>query len=137
MTIRELYDAIGGNYDQAIRVMKSDRLIDKYIRKLKSSNVGEMLEKAGQSMDATALFESAHAMKGVWAWTTWLARRTRSPRNSAPAIPASCRTTRCRPSCRPSPSAMPPPLRASAGTRRACKGRPGGSMTEGKGGGTP
>ena len=67
MTIRELYDTIGGNYDQAVRVMKSDRLIDKYIRKLKSSNVGEMLEKAGQSMDATALFESAHAMKGVCA----------------------------------------------------------------------
>lgn len=67
MTIRELYDTIGGNYDQAVRVMKSDRLIDKYIRKLKSSNVGEMLEKAGASMDATALFESAHAMKGVCA----------------------------------------------------------------------
>ena len=67
MTIRELYDTIGGNYDQAVRVMKSDRLIDKYIRKLKSSNVGEMLAKAGASMDATALFESAHAMKGVCA----------------------------------------------------------------------
>ena len=67
MTIQQLYEEIGGNYEQAVRVMKSDRLIDKYIRKLKSSNVGEMLEKAGQSMDATALFESAHAMKGVCA----------------------------------------------------------------------
>ena len=65
MTIKELYDRIGGNYDQAVRVMKSDRLIDKYVRKLKSSNVGEMLTQAGESMDAGKLFESAHAMKGV------------------------------------------------------------------------
>ena len=65
MTIQELYVKIGGNYDQAVRVMKKDKLIDKYVRKLKSSNVGEMLAQAGETMDAEKLFESAHAMKGV------------------------------------------------------------------------
>lgn len=65
MTIQQLYEKIGGNYDQAVRVMKKDKLIDKYVRKLKSSNVGEMLAQAGESMDADKLFESAHAMKGV------------------------------------------------------------------------
>lgn len=65
MTIQELYSAIDGNYEQAVRVMKSDRLIDKYVRKLKDSQVGEKLAEAGESMDATRLFESAHAMKGV------------------------------------------------------------------------
>ena len=65
MTIQELYAAIGGNYDQAVRIMKSERLIDRYVRKLKSSNVGEALAAAGEAMDATRLFESAHAMKGV------------------------------------------------------------------------
>ncbi len=65
MTIRELYDKIGGNYDQAVRVMKSERLIDKYVRKLKDSRVDVMLAEAGQTMDAVKLFESAHAMKGV------------------------------------------------------------------------
>ena len=67
MTIQELYEKIGGNYDQAVRVMKTDRLIDKYIRKLKSSGVCEALAEAGQTMDAVRLFESAHAMKGVCA----------------------------------------------------------------------
>ena len=67
MTIQELYASIGGNYEQAVRVMKSDRLIDKYVRKLKSSNVGEALAEAGEAMDANRLFESAHAMKGVCA----------------------------------------------------------------------
>ncbi len=65
MTIQELYAKIGGNYDQAVRIMKSERLIDKYVRKLKSSGVGEKLAEAGESMDAGKLFESAHAMKGV------------------------------------------------------------------------
>ena len=65
MTIRELYAKIGGNYDQALRIMKSERLIDKYVRKLKNSNVDEMLSQAGEAMDPTGLFESAHAMKGV------------------------------------------------------------------------
>lgn len=65
MTIKELYDRIGGNYDQAVRVMKSDRLIDKYVRKLTASQVAESLAEAGKTMDPVKLFDSAHAMKGV------------------------------------------------------------------------
>ena len=67
MTIQELYASIGGNYDQAVKVMRSDRLIGKYVLKFKDSHVGEMLAQAAETMDATKLFESAHAMKGVCA----------------------------------------------------------------------
>ena len=67
MTIQELYTLIGGNYEQAQRVLKMDKMIDKYIRRLKSSGVGEQLAAAGEAMDAKGLFESAHAMKGVCA----------------------------------------------------------------------
>ena len=67
MTIQQLYEKIGGNYEQAVRVMKKDKLIDKYIRKLGSSDVGEKLAQAGETMDGVKLFESAHAMKGVCA----------------------------------------------------------------------
>ena len=65
MTIQELYAKIGGDYAQAVRVMKTDRLIDKYVRKLKSSQVDVALAEAGASLDPVKLFESAHAMKGV------------------------------------------------------------------------
>ena len=67
MTIQQLYDRIGGNYEHAVRIMKKDKLIDKYVRKLKDSNVGDALAQAGEAMDAVKLFESAHAMKGVCA----------------------------------------------------------------------
>lgn len=34
MTIRELYQNMGGDYDQAIRILRVDKLIDKHIKKL-------------------------------------------------------------------------------------------------------
>ena len=65
MTIRELYGLIGGDYDQAVKVMKMDKLIDKYVRKLENSGTDKMLAEALEAMDAKMLFESAHGMKGV------------------------------------------------------------------------
>jgi HPt (histidine-containing phosphotransfer) domain-containing protein len=65
MTIQELYDQIGGNYEHAQQIMKMDKMISKYLLKLTDSGVCENLRKAAEDMDASALFESAHAMKGV------------------------------------------------------------------------
>jgi len=67
MTLEELYTQMGGNYDHAKQIMKMDKLIDKYVRKLKNSDVGINLAAAAEKMDGTGLFESAHAMKGVCA----------------------------------------------------------------------
>jgi HPt (histidine-containing phosphotransfer) domain-containing protein len=67
MTIQQLYEKIGGDYDHAVRVMKKDKLIDKYVRKLKDSGLGTQLAQAGETLDGGKLFESAHAMKGVCA----------------------------------------------------------------------
>ena len=65
MTLQELYQSIGGDYEQALRVLRMDKLIDKHIRKLTKNGVVEQLLAAGESMDATQLFEAAHAAKGV------------------------------------------------------------------------
>lgn len=67
MTLQELYESIGGDYDQAIRVLRMDKLVDKHIRKLTKNGVIERLIAAGQTMDPTELFEAAHAAKGVCA----------------------------------------------------------------------
>ena len=67
MTIQELYAKIGGNYEQAQKIMKMDKLIDRYVRKLASNGTYEKLAEAGKAMDPTLLFEAAHAMKGVCA----------------------------------------------------------------------
>ena len=67
MTLQELYQVIGGDYNQAIRVLRMEKLLDKHIRKLTTNGVVEALLEAGETMDPTRLFESAHAMKGVCA----------------------------------------------------------------------
>ena len=65
MTIAELYEMIGGNYDHAVQIMRKDKMISKYILKLEKSGVYEQLMQAGETLDTEGLFESAHAMKGV------------------------------------------------------------------------
>ncbi|MBO4385089.1 MAG: Hpt domain-containing protein [Clostridia bacterium] len=67
MTLTELYEKIGGSYDRAISVLRIEKLIDKHIRKFPKGGVVDALIAAGDDMDPTALFESAHAMKGVCA----------------------------------------------------------------------
>ena len=67
MTIQELYSNIGGDYDQAIRVLLMDKLIDKHIRKFTSNGIVDALLEAGDRMNPEEMFEAAHAMKGVCA----------------------------------------------------------------------
>lgn len=67
MTIQELYDRIGGNYEHAMQIMRMDKMIGKYLLKLTESGVYEDFRAACDSMDAARLFETAHAMKGVCA----------------------------------------------------------------------
>ena len=65
MTLQDLYVNIEGNYAQAQKIMKMDKMITKYLMKLEGSRMDESLRAAAESMDPTALFESTHAMKGV------------------------------------------------------------------------
>ena len=65
MTLRELYENIGGDYDQALRILRMDKLLDKHIRKFVKNGAVEELLRAGESMDPVRLFETSHAVKGV------------------------------------------------------------------------
>ena len=65
MTIQELYQAIGGDYEQALKVLRVEKLVDKHIRKYTKHGVVEALLAAGETMDPNQLFETAHAVKGV------------------------------------------------------------------------
>ena len=67
MTLQELYANIDGDYEQATRVLRMDKLIDKHIRKLTKNGVVDSLLEAGEGMDPTQMFETAHAVKGVCA----------------------------------------------------------------------
>lgn len=65
MTLQELYQEMGGDYAQAMRVLHVEKLVDKHIRKFPKNTVLETLFAAGETMDETQLFEAGHAVKGV------------------------------------------------------------------------
>lgn len=65
MTLKELYSAIDGDYDAAMRVLRVEKLLDKHIKKLPANTVFASLFEAGKTTDPVGLFESAHAIKGV------------------------------------------------------------------------
>lgn len=64
MTVQELYSSIGEDYEQALRVLRVEKLVDKHFRKLPKNGLIEALLAAGEGMDDTQLFETAHAAKG-------------------------------------------------------------------------
>ena len=65
MTLEELYREIGGDYAQAMKILRIEKLLDKHIRKLPENPIFDHLAKAGETMDPTTLFEASHAVKGV------------------------------------------------------------------------
>ena len=67
MTLQELYYEIGGDYEQAMRVLRMEKLVDKHIRKMRTNLVVEELIDAGDRIEPSKIFETAHAMKGVCA----------------------------------------------------------------------
>ena len=67
MTVQELYERVGGNYEAAKRILMNDTLIARFVVKLPEDGSFEKLSAAAETMDAQGLFEGAHAMKGVCA----------------------------------------------------------------------
>ena len=65
MTLQELYQMIDGDYEQALRVLRVEKLMDKHIRKLPKNGVVDVLLEAGKEQDPKQLFDAAHAVKGV------------------------------------------------------------------------
>jgi len=67
MTLNELYDAIGADYNQAKRVLRVEKLMDKHIRRFPTNDAVGRLIACRDTMDPKELFESAHASKGLCA----------------------------------------------------------------------
>ena len=65
MTVKELYEQIGGDYNAAIKVMMMEPLVGRMIVKLLDDPSFGKLKSAGEAMDGTGLFEAAHALKGT------------------------------------------------------------------------
>lgn len=67
MTVAELYDQIGGNYNEVRTRLPMDTMVSRFVIKLLHDPSGEQLIAAWKAGDEEELFKAAHAEKGVCA----------------------------------------------------------------------
>ncbi|MBQ7503006.1 Hpt domain-containing protein [bacterium] len=65
MTVKELYNEIGGNYNNALSRLMKDRLIEKFALKFLQDGTFNKLSESVQKEDWTEAFLDAHTLKGV------------------------------------------------------------------------
>lgn len=65
MTIQECYAAMGGNYDDAIGRLRSERLVRKFILKFLDDGSYDLLRRSLEEQNYEEAFRAAHTIKGV------------------------------------------------------------------------
>ena len=65
MTLQECYAAMGGNYDEVLGRLRSDRLIQKFVLKFVDDGSYQLLLDSMASQNKEDAFRAAHTIKGV------------------------------------------------------------------------
>ena len=65
MAIQDLYQSIGGSYDEALKHMMREALVEKYTKRFTGDPSYNELKTAIEAKDYTAAFSAAHTLKGV------------------------------------------------------------------------
>ena len=64
MTLQECYAAMGGNYDDALGRLRSERLVQKFVLKFLADGSYDLLCRSLEELNEEA-FRAAHTIKGV------------------------------------------------------------------------
>lgn len=65
MTLQECYTALGGNYDDAISRLRSERLVTKFVVKFLDDDSCALLLRSMDEKNYEEAFRAAHTIKGV------------------------------------------------------------------------
>lgn len=65
MTLQECYAAMGGNYEEVVGRLRSDRLIQKFVLKFMDDGSYQLLLDSMASQNYQDAFRAAHTIKGV------------------------------------------------------------------------
>lgn len=93
MTLKECYAAMGGDYDEVMGRLRSERLVQKFVLKFLDDGSYDLLCRSLEAGDRGEAFRAAHTIKGVCgnlAFTNLLAsseRLTEALRDGAPPKP--------------------------------------------------
>lgn len=67
MNLQQCYEALGGNYDDAIGRLRSERLVQKFVLKFLDDPSFDLLVSSLQNGNAEEAFRAAHTIKGMCA----------------------------------------------------------------------
>ena len=67
MTLKECYAALGGDYDEVMGRLRSERLVQKFVLKFLSDGSYQLLRDSLAAGDREEAFRAAHTIKGVCA----------------------------------------------------------------------
>ena len=93
MTLRECYAAMGGNYDEVMGRLRSEKLVQKFVLKFLNDGSYRLLRDSLDAGDRDEAFRAAHTIKGVCANLAFNAllasseRLTEALRDGKPAQP--------------------------------------------------
>lgn len=65
MTLKECYDAMGGDYEEVLGRLRSETLVQKFLLKFPADPSFDELCHAVETKDREHAFRAAHTMKGV------------------------------------------------------------------------
>ncbi len=65
MTLQECYAAMGGDYQEAVGRLRSERLVQKFILKFPGDGSFDLLCRSMEAEDYEEAFRAAHTIKGV------------------------------------------------------------------------
>ena len=65
MTIRECYEAFGGNYDEVVSRLRTDERIARFLQKVVDDGSYKLLCDSVESGNVDEAFRAAHTLKGV------------------------------------------------------------------------
>ncbi len=65
MTLQECYERLGGNYEEVLSRMISDKLVEKFMLKFLDDKSYEMLLQSAEENNYEEAFRAAHTIKGI------------------------------------------------------------------------
>lgn len=65
MTIRECYEAVGGNYDEILSRLRTEERITKFLLRVADDKSFELLTNSLETRNMQEAFRAAHTLKGV------------------------------------------------------------------------
>lgn len=65
MTLQECYAALGGNFDDVMGRLRSERLVQKFVLKFVDDGSFDLLKRSFEEGNAQEAFRAAHTIKGM------------------------------------------------------------------------